>query len=459
MSAQLLVLIVAVLLALTTVLSVALILRGRAHRPELPLAIPLPGVAPAADAVPAAVRVGRPTRLELGDPANPAITITRAPARLRGRSAPVPLTESLANSLSPLLQHAPDLATVVGQAAHSYVLTFAPDVAAGLADGSVRLVQRLGGGIRPMAADAASGQLVEIGWLEPAKVANPATLSLVVWQAMAYITAQHYLFEIDERLGAIESSIAEIKEWLKVDYEATLKSSVQYLQQLRGRLLEGEMTESAIPVLAGRLEDIERESSKIHLALRSHLAGALAEISEQGFHGRRLSTVEEKARQYLRDYERLGQTLLLALLCRGTAAQLSCAFLDRRLSARRIDAIIADSQTYGGFRDEFSRTTRERIGRLSSWLAFERKKRKRRQALLEDLEARSGRLDALAAQLDATAEAARQQLADESHDGSGAVAIAVTLDRSGGITDLRRLLPARDRGRRFPALRVASALS
>jgi hypothetical protein len=83
----------------------------------------------------------------------------------------------------------------------------------GLRDGSLALTKRSGGGFLPQARSVKTGHIVENIAIKPAaptaaKGARVAAGGAVIaWQAAAFVTQQHFLTEVSDRLGGIASDV------------------------------------------------------------------------------------------------------------------------------------------------------------------------------------------------------------------------------------------------------------
>ncbi len=142
----------------------------------------------------------------------PAITITPYTGDPAAALQPITLGDEARQTILAVLRAAPGVAMAVSVGGGStYALRFAPHVAAQLASGQASLMSAVNGGVRAIAVNG-QGRIVAHGTLVPLTGVSPALAALGIWQALAVITAQHYLVDIQRQLRQIASAVAALRQ-------------------------------------------------------------------------------------------------------------------------------------------------------------------------------------------------------------------------------------------------------
>jgi hypothetical protein len=281
----------------------------------------------------------RHARLTFGPENNPLLEVLLRPLAVNERPVDLPLTPKVRENLLDLLPHVPVLAAKgMLAASQTFVMKFSPDIARGIADGKLKVIESkaIKGGIRAAAAGA-DGRVVANATLLPAAVVKLAAVSLAVWQLAAIITAQKYLADINWRLASIEAGIEAIKEWLDTERKGKLIANLKYLQTLGRDIENHDISEAQAHVFAGELEGLDRECLQMMEQLRLQIETSVGSFKNQTSPG---SLVKDELFKQLAGIESLSCQFLLALYERYLAHQLTCALSGRRAAIlARIDEL------------------------------------------------------------------------------------------------------------------------
>ncbi|MEI7769356.1 MAG: hypothetical protein WCI67_05175 [Chloroflexales bacterium] len=208
----------------------------------------------------------------------PAITITRYAGDPAARLQPILLGDEARQMILALLRAAPGVALAANAAVTcgAYALRFAPHVTAQLAGGQATLMHAIDGGVRAIAVNG-QGKIVAHGTLLPLAGVSPAVAALGVWQALAVITAQHYLADIQLQLRQIAGAVAALRQWHEDRELGQIVSDHAYLERTRDLLLGGPIHEAERGAIIGQLDHIERQAGLIVAARRQSFARAAAQ--------------------------------------------------------------------------------------------------------------------------------------------------------------------------------------
>lgn len=204
----------------------------------------------------------------------PAITITPYTGDPAAALQPIALGDEARQTILAVLRAAPGVALAVSVGGGgTYALRFAPHVAAQLASGQASLMSAVNGGVRAIAVNG-QGRIVAHGTLVPLTGVSPALAALGVWQALAVITAQHYLVDIQRQLRQIASAVAALRQWHEDRELGQIVSDHAYLERTRDLLLNAPLRDVERGAIIGQLDQIERQAGVIVAARQQSLARA-----------------------------------------------------------------------------------------------------------------------------------------------------------------------------------------
>jgi len=262
----------------------------------------------------------------------PAITITPYVADPAAALQPIDLGDEARHAILAVLRAAPGLALAAQTGAGgAYALRFAPHVAAQFAGGQASLMRAIDGGVRAIAVNG-QGRIVAHGALVPLTGVSPALAALGVWHALAVITAQHYLVDIQRQLRQIAGAVAALRQWHEDREIGQIVSDHAYLERTRDLLLGGPLRDVERGAIIGQMEQIERQAGVIVAARRQSLARAAdqARILPLGSHfWWEVERNTDRMLQFIRSAAADLQMLGLGLSLQATAAQTQGALLGR----------------------------------------------------------------------------------------------------------------------------------
>ncbi len=264
------------------------------------------------------------SRLVLGDVKHPLAVIEPLESPVESRLKPLSVSKQQLGKLQTIFRHAPGLAKSAATAtSNTYVLRFPPEVAEGIRNNSLKVMESAEGGLRGVVVDA-QGKIVSHATLVPASNVRMAAIAAGVFQVLAVATAQYYLPQINRRLLTVEQGIQDIKAHLTSQDKAVLVDSIKQLQSMKRLLEAGDFEER--DVLAGliSLDTIDRDSGRILEAYREHMERYRKELDEltlSGVFNPDFAAANEKAEQY----EKVALISLQAIYVKSVIAQFRCA--------------------------------------------------------------------------------------------------------------------------------------
>jgi hypothetical protein len=372
----------------------------------------------------------------------PLLSISRYAPGPADQYEPISLDGQQAIDLSILMQHASNLAVSTTFAAqNTYVLTFSPEVAAGLRDGKFNLM-RSADGLRATAVRK-DGQIVGQGILKSATGVRAIAAVGAVWQLMALVTAQVYLSDISQRLVRLERGVGQLREILEAHENARLVQALNYLRDVQKSLANPDLTTQEFDVLIQRVEHHWDECSVVATAKRARLANSLSkpqQLQLKTWYGIEQSVTE--AEKQLADYERLYAELMLATYARTAAIQVRCALgMISTTSTDRLDhlrtELLGVNQERRAFFDEtvshINKNLSATFSRSSTIVGHKQRLQKavdQSRRRLKDLE------DHVAGAVVATERAIEHQIATAREQ----LSLIVVLDEQGRISEAHRLL-------------------
>jgi Skp family chaperone for outer membrane proteins len=249
----------------------------------------------------------------------------RGTAEQAAWTEPVTLDKAQLQTLSAVIQHAPTLAlNAANLLTRTYVLRFSPEVTAQLAAGTARIMPWGEGGIRAIAVNQ-SGTIIGQGALIPVSAMRVATMTVVAWQALAIITAQHYLADIQDRLAAIETRLNKIQRWLEDREIATLQQNFAHLESYRDVLQRRQLTDDDIHTFGRKIEhidQIERECGQVQKTFGLSMKRCVARFEALPIAAPYWGTVKKQvgsAVELINEYEGYACAFLFAIMAQAAA--------------------------------------------------------------------------------------------------------------------------------------------
>ena len=226
--------------------------------------------------------------------------------------------------LQTILRHAPGLAKSAATAtSNTYVLRFPPEVAEGIRNKSLEVMESVEGGLRGVAVDA-QGKIVAHGTLESVSRVRPAAVAAGIFNILAFATSQYYLPQISKRLVQVEQGIQDIQEHLKSQDRAILVDSLKQLQSLKRLLEAGDFQERDMLTGLIGLDTIDRDTGRVLEAYREHMGrykGDLDGLTLSGVVNPDFAAATDTAAQY----EKAALIGLQAMYVKSVIAQFRCA--------------------------------------------------------------------------------------------------------------------------------------
>ena len=251
-----------------------------------------------------------PASVIIGDADNPLLKLSVDAASDADRRSRIELDSEQKTALSGLLAQAPALVQSGYVALNStYRLSFSPDVLSKMA----KVMEAQGGqGLRAIALDQ-QGNIIGNGILNPANGMRALAATTAVWQAMAIITAQVHLAEINARLAKIEHGVAEIRAILEADQVSKVESGLSYVRGAAKALGRSDLDAAERARIADQLEHIWRDCGQVArtlLALLNRATTDLAALPLSAWYW--LDESADLAREAIAIFERRAQAYLMA---------------------------------------------------------------------------------------------------------------------------------------------------
>ena len=282
----------------------------------------------------------------------------------------IQLNEKTLIGFSSWFQQAPNLAQSGAQIMlNTYTLTFKPEIAKGIADGSLKIMESLDGGIRAVAVDG-NNIMRGGGSLNPAMGLKSMAGVMAVWQVLAIVTAQKFLADINKQLEKIHKNLEEIKNFLENQQDAKLIGSLKYLQDIHDTLSSQSFDNVEFGAFLNQLEAIERECNEIMFSLERQMEKVHVDFKKQPLQAK-LNIQEHLtvSRQLLTDYERLARSYLIAVAVKCLAYQTRYAILSNpNLTLRRLSTLKTDLSIWSENRRNFYELVGKRLPELNSWI-------------------------------------------------------------------------------------------
>lgn len=320
-----------------------------------------------------------PNKIILGNINDPWGEIARYPKTEIDNYEEIQLNEKTLIGFSSWFQQVPNLAQSGAQMMlNTYTLTFKPEIAKGIADGSLKIMESLDRGIRAVAVDS-NNIMRGVGSLNPATGMQSLASVMVVWQVLAMVTAQKFLADINKQLVKINTVLGDIKNFLQNEQYTKLVGNLEYIQVIQDTLGSQSFDNDKFGDFLNQLEAIERECTQIMLNLELQMATVYANFERQPLKAK--INVKENfiaSSQLITDYQRLERGYLVAVAVRCLASQTRCAIpSNRNVTLRRLSTLQDKIYTWNENRRNFYQLVSERLPELTS--LFDDGKEKRRQ--------------------------------------------------------------------------------
>ncbi len=247
----------------------------------------------------------------------------------------VALKPELTSALSSWFDNAPKLEPLSSGGNPSvYLLSIKPELRKGLADGSLKFMNSLDGGVRGALVDSKTNIIRGQVSLQPIGGAVGASaIGIVggtVFQLLTAVSAQSYLIEINQQLVSINRNLEEIKQFLQDKEYTALTGNLDYLTRIRDLFTQQNINETDLQPFRNELEKIERESLQAMSLAKTQMDKNFTAYKDtkidKGLFG---TTRDEKKidefEKLTGTYEVAAKNFYLALTVRGLAAQITCA--------------------------------------------------------------------------------------------------------------------------------------
>jgi hypothetical protein len=264
-------------------------------------------------------------------------------AVLEGISSPLGegLPTEIGHTLEPVLRSIPALANVAASSGGLIRITFSPEVTKGLADGSLALMQRVGG-FQATAVNS-SGQIVGNGVITLDRAASSVAVASAVWQILSVVTAQKFLSDINQRLAAIEEGIKRLETWLDSQEQGKFLGSMKYMATISQQKLTEFSTDQSVAI-KNQLEQIYHDSLQSIAANSIRAEVAVSELVSKKFDG----NLKQNEAEFRRLMESYFVPASYAIRFKLAAASSEClaAFVERRPDREivRLDSIVRDAE-------------------------------------------------------------------------------------------------------------------
>lgn len=266
-------------------------------------------------------------------------------------------------------QQAPNLAqSGVQMALNTYTLSFKPEIAKGIADGSLKIMESLDGGIRAIAVDG-NNVMRGTGSLNLATGAKLTASIMAVWQILAVVTAQVFLIDINKQLAIINKEIGDLKNFLEHQQYAMLIGNLKYIQNISDTLSSQSFENLEFGAFLNQLEHIERECNQIMVALELQMKTVYVDFEKQPLKAK-FSAQEYlvASKKLITNYEKQAQNYLIAASVKGLAAQTRCAIpSNRNLALTRLSTLQTELSTWNESQQKFYQLVSERLPELTDW--------------------------------------------------------------------------------------------
>jgi hypothetical protein len=281
----------------------------------------------------------------------------------------IQVNEKTLIGFSSWFQQAPNLAQSGAQMMlNSYTLTFKPEIAKGIADGSFNMMKSLDGGIHAIAVDG-KHVIQGAGSLNPATGLKSIASVMAVWQVLAAVTAQKFLADINKQLVKINKDLDGIKNFLENQQYSVLIGNLEYIRGIQDTLNSQSFNNVEFGAFLNQLEDIERECTQIMRALESRMAIVYDNLEKQPL-GAILNVQDNfiKLKELIIDNERISRSYLIAVAVKGLASQTRCAIPSNRyLALTRLSTLQTELSAWNENQQKFFQLVGKRLPKLTNW--------------------------------------------------------------------------------------------
>lgn len=323
----------------------------------------------------------KPIKLPLGDINDPWGEIARYQKTEMDSYEEIRLDEKTLIGFSSWFQQAPNLAQSGAQMMlNSYTLTFKPEIAKGIADGSLKIMESLDGGIRAIAVDG-KHVMQGTGSLNPATGIKSIASVMAVWQVLAMVTAQKFLADINKQLVKINKDLEGIKNFLENQQYSVLIGNLEYIQGIQDTLTSQSFDNVEFGAFLNQLEHIERECTQIMVALEAQMATVYDNLEKQPL-GEffKIQDNFKELEKLTTNYERLARSYLIAVAVKCLASQTRCAIPSNyNLAIKRLSILQTKLSTWNENQQKFPQLVSKRLPELTNFLGdgeYERKQLK-----------------------------------------------------------------------------------
>lgn len=392
----------------------------------------------------------KPEAIVVGSASAPIAVVTLANTARPARTESVELPSAARHALAPLVEQAPRVLAAAGSLSDGVrvIVKFSPEVARGVATGSLELARASGGeGVRAIAREVSSKRFVEHGRL--LTEVNPVAVAGAVWQVAALVTAQRFLADIDVRLRVIEGGLHSLREFLEDERRAKLDAGGRRLRDMAealraGRLSSRDLDTRDLDTYAVTLESIDHDADVITQQMNRQLEADRHQLASQDWD--RWGSTDDcvrDARATLRQASGHSATLVTSLEVRSLAAAMRGAFaLNASMAESSLKRVWEDGERHERLVTALHQTLAAKLPSLKATFQFEETDAKHRSVVGEVFsvefrplaEAHKAVLDGVASLVAQLRESERaREMPNE---------LELELARDGSIVSAARRLPA-----------------
>lgn len=310
----------------------------------------------------------KPIKIVLGEIDNPLGEIKRYQNTGLDSYEEIQIDKRALIGVSGWFQQAPNLAqSGVQMALNTYTLTFKPEIAQGLADGSLKMMKSLDGGIRAIAVDG-KNVMQGAGSLSPVTGLKAVASVAAVWQVLSVVTAQKFLADINTQLAKINKKLEGIKNFLENQQDARLISRLKYLQDIHDTLSSQSFENLELGVFLNKLEDIELNCTEIMATLKLQMEGVRVASEEQPL-GANFNIQDNfiEFKDLITDYEQSARRYLIAVAVKCLAYQTRLALPSNHdLTLKRLSNVQTELSIWDNHQRNFYGLVGYRLPELTS---------------------------------------------------------------------------------------------
>ncbi len=398
---------------------------------------------PVTTAAPSPTPEPDPNKLLLGGKDSPWGEITRFtgdPSSLKEYN----LNEDSRKGLSNMLAFAPALAPVAGASSKSnlYTLALSPELRKGLADGSLRLMNSLEGGVRGVVVDSTTGVIRGVASLKAVGGVAALTLGppgIALFVTLTAIEALQFQDDINKQLETINKNVTDIKQFLEADKRSLLEGNLKYLNNMADLLNKQKLSPTDVDSFRNQLEAIEVQTLQITALMQDQMDKAYNEFDKQSLSKNFVFFSDgdkvKKLQQFLGDHKRFAGNYFTALSVRGLAAQVRSAMPESRtLAQTRLEDVRGELSKWGKSQGQFYDRVENRVSELDGWLSSEETRNQFRK------EAQAGRQNTNQSfsQLDELLVNTVQKVKNQNDSASKPLQLVIMLDDKGNVVKVSK---------------------